>query len=185
MALAKGSTVRATLDFVEREAGADAMQRVLSRLPAAQRDAMRMAEPTAELPFARLLELWHAVDAELGADDPGWVERAGAHSIRSQGVQLYAGIVRKPTPLEFLLQPVKLFRLYYHSGDMEVVAQEPGRAVLRLTGFDEPDRLFCRRQTGGLRTALELAGGQDAEARHVRCALDGDAFCEWELVWHD
>jgi predicted hydrocarbon binding protein len=30
---------------------------------------------------------------------------------------------------------------------------------------------------------VELAGGVDASVRHVRCAGEGDAFCEWELRW--
>jgi hypothetical protein len=66
---------------------------------------------------------------------------------------------------------------------MEVVFAEPGAAVLRLVGFDAGTRLFCQRQTGGLRLALALAGGTAATARHVRCVTEGDAFCEWELAW--
>jgi hypothetical protein len=31
--------------------------------------------------------------------------------------------------------------------------------------------------------ALALAGGEQPQVRHVRCAVDGDAFCEWELRW--
>ena len=53
-----------------------------------------------------------------------------------------------------------------------------------LVDFDEPDVLFCRRQTGGLRCAITLAGGAEPSTRHVRCVLEGDAFCEWELRWN-
>ncbi|MGQ0562904.1 MAG: hypothetical protein ACT443_13645, partial [Gemmatimonadota bacterium] len=138
---------------------------------------------TDEIPFRLLLELWHAADAVLRPLDPAWMEKAGAHSIRSLGSQLYGGIIRKGTPAEFLNQPIKLFRLYYHPGDMHIVEQESGRAVLRMVDFDEPDPLFCERQTGGLRVTIELAGGRDARVRHVRCANQGDAFCEWEVTW--
>ena len=109
------------------------------------------------------------------------MERAGASSIESLGVQMYGGILRKPSPLEFLTQRISLFRLYYQPGDMAVVEQQPGRAVLRLVDWEDPDPLFCRRQTGGLQRAVELAGGSHPAAHHVRCAAEGDAFCEWEL----
>jgi hypothetical protein len=66
---------------------------------------------------------------------------------------------------------------------MEVVEAEQGRAVLRLVGFDPGERTFCRRQTGGLLRSVEFAGGTSGTVRHVRCSLDGDAFCEWELRW--
>lgn len=194
MAEAKGSVILATLSYLEVEGGAELRDRVLERLAPEVRRAVAGAEPTASVPFDRVLELWLAVDAVLaeggereaggtGKGAEGWAERAGAFSIASFGQELYGGILRKSSPREFLTQPVSLYRLYYHSGDMEVVREEPGRAVLRLAGFDQPHSLFCRRQTGGLREALELAGGRDARVRHVRCVVEGDAFCEWELRW--
>ena len=183
MAVAKGSALRATLDYIQAKGGTDALEKVLDALTKEQRDRVMNVAPTSEIPFALLVALWRAADPIMSAHESDWMERAGAHSIESMGAQLYGGIIRKGSPLEFLTQPIKLFRLYYHSGDMQVVEQESGRAILRMVDFDEPDALFCRRQTGGLRRALQLAGGTGAHARHVRCVSEGDAFCEWELTW--
>ena len=182
-ATAKGSTLRATLAYVEHALGAERARAVLARLEPAQRALVTQAQPTEEVPIGELLALWHAVDAEIGAEAPQWPEESGALSIEAYGVQLYGGILRKASPLEFLTQSVSLFRLYYAPGDMQVVEAEPGRAVLRLVGFEVFDPLFCRRQTGGLVRAVALAGGQSPSVRHVRCAGEGDAFCEWELKW--
>ena len=185
MMRAKGSTLLATLDFVEQEAGADVRQRVLARLDAPARARLAECAPTDEFPLGVAVELWRAVDAELGPSDPTWIERSGAHSIEHMGVQLYGGILRKSSPQEFLTQGISLYQLYYHPGNMEVVEQGAGRVILRLVGVGNEDRdpLFCRRQTGGLQRALMLASAQQAQARHVRCAHEGDAFCEWELKW--
>ena len=180
---ARGSTLLATLDFVSRESGPAVAQRALQRLTDHSRGQLEAARATDELPLTLAVELWRAVDAELRDTDPDWIERAGAHSIASAGQRLYGGILRKATPAEFLTQGISLFQLFYHPGNMTVVEQGPGRVVLRLVGFDPVDPLFCRRQTGGLSQALLLAGGEGAAARHVRCALQGDAFCEWELGW--
>jgi hypothetical protein len=180
---AKGSTLRATLAFVESAAGRARMESVLASLEPALRDRVTTAQATDEVPIDTLLALWHAVDAELGAESPRWIEESGALSIEAFGVQLYGGILRKASPMEFLTQSVSLFRLYYSPGDMQVVEADTGRAVLRLVGFDVADPLFCRRQTGGLGRALVLAGGASPSVRHVRCTGEGDAFCEWELKW--
>jgi hypothetical protein len=180
---AKGTTLRSTLAFVREAAGATAADAVLARLPAEVRTEVQAAEPTTEVPLPLLGELWRAVDAEIGGEMPDWAERSGAFAIESLGVQLYRGILLKASPEEFLNQRISLFRLYYHPGDMEVVEQEPGRAVLRLVGFDPGGTHFCRRQTGGLLRSVELAGGGAPAVRHVRCAAEGDAFCEWELRW--
>lgn len=179
----KGAAVRGTLRFVEQLVGADALQRVLARLPEARSTSLGLVQPTDDVPYEHLVLLWTAVDAELSGDFPEWADAAGAFSIESLGLQLYGGILRKPTPSDFLTQSVSLFRLFYAPGDMTVVQEEPTRAVLRLVGFDPLHAAFCQRQVGGLRRALELAGGLSPVVRHVRCALQGDAFCEWETRW--
>lgn len=187
-ASAKGSTLQATLAYVRDVAGAPAVDRVLARLAPRDCATVRDAPATREVPFALADRLAHAVEAELGAQYPDWPEESGAHAIESLGVQLYGGILRKGSPLTFLTQDVSLFRLYYHPGDIqpveqEVLAEGGGRVVLRLDGFGHQNAWFCRRQTGGLARAVALAGGTRVRARHVRCALAGDAFCEWELRW--
>ena len=183
MAHAKGSTLIATMDFVRAEKGVDVLAAIMARLTPEDRAAIEGCSPTVEVPLDLLLSLWHAADAELKDSDPEWVERAGGHSIEFTGIRLYSGILRKGSPLEFLTQRVSLFRLYYHPGNMEVVEEDDEYAVLRLVGFDQPDPLFCRRQTGGLRRALRESGGQEPETSHVRCVNEGDAFCEWECRW--
>jgi len=180
---AKGSTVRSTIEYLETRFGAETVKRILDTLPAGVRRALHDVGPTEEVAYPRLVALWTASDAAIAATVPGWAYESGAYSIDSVGVQLYGGILRKATPQAFLTQSVSLFRLYYHPGDMEVVEDEQQRAVLRLVGFEPVTSLFCARQTGGLRRAIEIAGGGAARTRHVRCSIEGDAFCEWELHW--
>ena len=184
---AKGSTFRTTIDFIRAEYGAALMACVMTDLSPEARSCVENATATDELDYELLQELWVVTDALVGATDPGWMERAGAFSIGLRGAQMYGGILRKKDPTEFLTQSISLFKLYYHPGDMEVVEHSAGRAVLRLVGFESRTPLFCRRQTGGLTKAIELAGGEHAAAHHVRCELEGDAYCEWELTWgsHD
>lgn len=183
--VARGSTVMATLEFLSAEIGTAAAQRVLAVLSSDDRTQIAAVVATDEVPLALPSRLWRAVQAEIGERDPGWVERAGAFSIELRGVQSYGGILRKTTPAEFLTQQVSLFRLYYRGGDMVVVEQHNNRATLRLIGLEsgERDQLFCRRQTGGLERALTISGGKGARVRHVRCAVEGDAFCEWDVRW--
>lgn len=180
---AKGSTLRSTLAYVRSLVGDEGVERVLARVPANDRARITAAAQTEEVPLELLLSLWHGVQAEIGAEHADWPERSGAFSISNAGVEHYRGILLKKSPAEFLLQRVSLFRLFYQPGNMEVVEEEPGRAVLRLVGFDPVQRTFCRRQTGGLLRSIELAGGTEPAVRHVRCSLEGDAFCEWELRW--
>jgi hypothetical protein len=183
LALARGSTAVTTLDFVRRTYGAERLESILATLEPRQRTQLVSAMTTDELPYEVLLAFWRAADAALGREHPRWMEEAGAYAIDSLGQQLYSGLLHKASPAEFLTQSVSLFRLYYRPGDIVPVEVEPGRAVLRLIGFDAIGPLFCRRQTGGLIRASELAGGRDVRVKHVRCVHEGDLYCEWELRW--
>ena len=183
VAVARGSTARGTFEFIRRTQGEAVLERVLATLDAGDRERLTHATMTDELPYELLVRLWQAADAELAATHPRWMEEAGAFAIDSLGQQLYWGLLRKSSPLEFVTQSVSLFRLYYSPGDIVPVEVEPGRVVARLIGFDALGPLFCRRQTGGLRRAVELAGGNAVRVTHVRCVHEGDAYCEWELRW--
>lgn len=181
---AKGSTVRGTYAFVRDRLGEARLAAIRLSLDPDLRAELDAVSATDEISYSSLIALWDAVDREMRAESPLWAEEAGAYSIDSVGVQLYGGILRKATPRAFLTQSISLFRLYYHPGDITVVEDGPGRAILRLVDFDPVTRHFCRRQTGGLRRAVELAGGDSARVRHVRCSIEGDAYCEWQLEWH-
>ena len=182
-ATARGSTVHATLAFIRDTYGAETLAKIMEKLEFDTRMRVERAAMHDELPYELLLSIWRAADDELGARDPSWMEQAGAFAIDSLGQQLYGGLLRKTSPSEFVTQSVSLFRLYYAPGDMVPVEVEPLRAVLRLVDFPAIGPLFCRRQTGGLRRATELAGGKEVRVTHVRCAHEGDAYCEWELRW--
>lgn len=180
---AKGMAVLSTVEFLRLEHGDVELVRVLGTLEPEVRRRIGAAQATEELDYGDIVALWESIEHEFGAIEPRWIERSGAYSIESRGAQMYGGILRKSSPTEFLTQSISLFRLFYHPGDMQVVEEGPGRAVLRLVGFDARTSLFCRRQTGGLTKALEIAGGERPVTRHVRCGCEGDAFCEWEMTW--
>ena len=183
MATARGSTALATLEFIRQRSGEPTLDAILGRLSEEERARILAATTTDELPYELLLSLWRVADAELAPNHPAWAEEAGAFAIGSLGQQLYGGLLRKASPAEFVTQSVSLFRLYYAPGDIVPVEAEPGRAVVRLIGFDALGTLFCRRQSGGLVRAAELAGGRQVRVRHVRCVHEEDAFCEWEIRW--
>ena len=181
--LARGSTAQTTLDFIRSAYGQETADAILGKLGPAERKQLQTAGTTDYLSYDRLLALWKAADQHLAPGHPDWMEQAGAYAIESLGQKLYGGLLHKASPVEFVTQSVSLFNLYYPQGTMEAVEVDDGRAVLRLVGFDALGKLFCRRQTGGLRIATELAGGKEVRVQHVRCALEGDAFCEWETRW--
>jgi hypothetical protein len=179
----RGSTLRSTMEFLGHVLPERERQEILARLAPEERALIERVGLTDDVPFTIALHLWRSADRALAARDPEWAERAGAEAIRVRGMQLYSGLIQKPTPMEFLAQHISLFQRYYRPGDMKITERTTGRATARLVGFEPGDTLFCRRLTGGWHAVIEIAGGRDTEATHPRCVLEGDPFCEWEIRW--
>lgn len=183
MFYARGSTLRSTMDYLAHSLSAAAFEGVLSRLPTDDRALLEAAAVTDDVPYRVALSLWRSADLALAKVDPHWAERAGAEAIRVRGMQLYAGLIQKPTPDDFLDQHISLFQRYYRPGDIKVTARMAGRATVRLIGFEAGDQLFCRRLTGGWLAGIEIAGAREPMVTHARCVLEGDLFCEWDVRW--
>lgn len=183
MLYTRGSTLRSTMEFLGRALGADRIEAVLARLAPVERATVETTTVTADVPYETALKLWRSADLEMRELDPQWAEHAGAEAIRVLGMQLYSGLLQKPGPIEFLTQHISLFQRYYRPGDMKVTSYGPGRATARLIGFEPGDTLFCRRQSGGWKSVIEIAGGRETTVDHARCSLEGDMFCEWVIRW--
>jgi hypothetical protein len=179
----RGSTLRSTMEYLARVLDAAECENVLARLGADSRAVVEHAGVTDDVPYQVALDLWRSADIALSPSNPAWAEEAGAEAIRVRGMQLYSGLLQKPTPLEFVTQHISLFQRYYRPGDMKMTECARNRARARLVGFEPGDRLFCRRLTGGWVAAIALAGGHEAVVEHARCTLEGDLFCEWEIRW--
>lgn len=180
---ARGSTARGTIEYLRERVDGEVVDRVLDQLTPSEQKQLTSAQATTELPYSMLVHLWRIVDAHIGETHPQWIEGSGAWAIEQTGMRLYSGLIKKPSPIEFLTQQTSLFHLYYRPGDMVLVEQSSGRAVVRLVGFEPGDPLFCRRLSGGWPAALKIAGGRSVQCVHSRCSLEGDLFCEWELRW--
>jgi hypothetical protein len=181
--IAKASVLHGTLAYLQQAGGEALVTAVLGDLEPQLAGRLAGLGAQGEVALPDLFALWEAADGRLRGDHPDWMERAGEFAIDRAGRHDYSGIVGKPSPEEFLNQRISLFQLFYRAGRMEIVRNEEGRAVLRLVDFGPSTPLFCARQTGGLRRTLELAQGGAPGVRHVRCEHEGDAFCEWELIW--
>ena len=183
MFYARGSTLHSTMEYLAHALSPEAREAVLARLSAEERALVETAAVTDDVPYRVALNLWRSADKELADIDPRWAELAGAEAIRVRGMQLYAGLIQKPTPDDFLTQHISLFQRYYRPGDIKVTERTTGRATVRMLGFEAGDPLFCRRLTGGWLAGIEIAGAREAQVTHARCVLDGDLFCEWEVRW--
>jgi hypothetical protein len=181
--MTRASTLRSTMEYVDRVLDASGRDAILASLSDAERRIVEHAPEQEDVPYEVALHLWRAIDAALAPRDALWMEHMGAYAIQRAADHIGDVFLHRPSPLAFITQQVPLFRLYYRPGDMVVLGHGADHAMVRLVGFEPTDPLFCRRFTGGWTSALEITGGRDVVIRHLRCACEGDLFCEWTLRW--
>ena len=130
MLFTRGSTLRSTLEYLEHALPPAERAAVLARLSPADQALIASAAVTDDVPYRVALDLWRSADLALAPVDPQWAEHAGAEAIRLRGMQLYSGLLLKPTPEEFLAQHISLFQRYYRPGDGAIDRIRAGRPVV-------------------------------------------------------
>ena len=76
--MTRASTLRSTMEYVEREVDSRARAAILARLPAAELAIVEGAPEQEEVPYEIALHLWRAINATLAPRDAQWMEHMGA-----------------------------------------------------------------------------------------------------------
>jgi hypothetical protein len=172
--------------WVRETHGPEAFDRVLASCSPAVRERCAAATTANQwMPMAELVELFAAIDRQLGAGDGKLVEAIGATSarvnLRHLGLRL-AFFVARP---EFLMRRVAgVWRQYNDEGEMRVLSFNDGEMHSELRGLLAPDWFFCCSITGWLHEAGVATGMKELVARHAYCRAKGEPRCLWELHWN-
>lgn len=185
MVKVKGSAIKATLAFLEKHAGEAKTAEILARLDPGDR---QMLEETMLVGnWYDLKPLLHLMAASEGAVEVpqgrtvAW--EIGRFSADFGLKTIYRLFIKLADPGFVVRKATQLFSTNYDSGSMDLVKAEPHEAVMRLTGFEEPDARFCQRLLGFMQRSLELSGAKNVRMDHPKCEARGDGHCEFMAKW--
>jgi len=179
----KGTVISARLSFIQSELGAAALERILGRLPPADRDTLRgIIVPMAWMPFALCERLNAAISFEC-PDDVGLFRRLGERSARDNLASFHRVYLRDGDPHAMLMDAPTIYRLYYDTGRREYERVSDCEAVLRTIDSLTFSINDCETVVGWYQTAIGLCGGRDARVEEIRCRARDDAVCEYRCTW--
>jgi hypothetical protein len=117
------------------------------------------------------------------APDPWIVLGRGNAQMDLSG--LYRNHLRKGEPELTLRAMGAIWSSAHDSGEVGVVFEKPGHAILTLAKFDLPATEMCRIVTGYLIEVLNLTGVRDGQVTHDWCRSKSAAMpdCQWRLTW--
>ena len=182
---ARGASFNGRIQFVKKQYGEDAYQRVLRHLPFEVRDILnKPLNANGEYPRDHLEALTDAIRKELsnGSDD---ILREMA-AFRAQ-VDLTANMSQyfKAGDPSFVMHRVDLILRHNWGGDVPVHIKDlgPAHMSIQVEKVGKIPREACTyNNPGWFEGAIRLAGGIPT-VKKTRCVYDGDPYCEYDVKW--
>jgi len=179
----KGTVFESTRMYALQTFGPEAVERVLSELPADEAALLRDVQAIGWYPVEPVLHFHHALDRIFGRGDLAQCERAGRFSAGWSMNTVLKVFLRFRSPVWLIDKGTSVWNRYHDTGRWTVRQVSPGRMLGELHEFEVRDRAFCARLRGWLQGAIELTGGEKANVVETHCACHGEARCAFTLEW--
>jgi hypothetical protein len=182
----RGTALLANRQFLVKEFGPDAFDRVLASIEKTHADALRVI-PLAQdwFPAASMVASLVASARLFAPDDPDrFYEAVGAHGAEYDLNFIHRFLLRFTNPLWMMERGAKLWREYHNSGEWDIQqGATPHSIVGTLREFAVVSAPMCRTVVGFVRRAGQLTGAKQMQVTHPRCRAAGAQVCVFEGVW--
>ncbi len=181
----KGTAVTTIPLFVKQKHGDQAYQRWLDTLAPKTRDTFNGSLlPSVWYPMREtLVEPTRAIcDLFYGGDNRGAAEQ-GRFSAKLGLSGVYRLFVRISSPEFIIAKASQILPTYYRPSSMIIAEKGPGRAVIRVTEFPDPDTIVEQRILGWMEQALLICGVKTAQGSVEDSITAGAPHTEFHMTW--
>lgn len=179
----KGSVIKSRLAFVEEQAGAEGLQRIKSRLNAADQEALARLLPTGWCAFELASRLDEAIVQELGGGRPDYFLRLGEASAERNLTGVHRAFLRPGDPHGFLSQAPEIYAFYYDRGRRTYEAAGEREGVLTTYDAEAFSTSDCLTVVGWHLKALQMCGAREVSVMEEECRARGGTVCRYRARW--
>jgi hypothetical protein len=180
----KGSILQSRMAFVRERIGADAIDRVLARLDAADRLTLQRAlMPFAWYEFDLNERLDRAIAAEAGHGNDIFLQlgaKSADDNLTSASQQHY---IHDRNTQALLKNTSAIYGVYYDTGRRDYERVSDNVAVLRTFDSESFSAADCLTVVGWYERAIAMCGGRNVRVTQSACRANGDAICEYRCEW--
>lgn len=178
----KGGALASRLAFVRAERGEEGVQRVLARLPEADRKACSPILAGGWYPFELNQRLDEAIAGEMGIGENIFLvigEKSAEHNLNGP----HRALLSPGDPHGLLRRTPQIYQMYYDAGRRTYEQAGERKAILRT--YDAPvfSRHDCLTVVGWHRKAIEMCGAKGARVTETKCRAKGAEYCEYVCQW--
>jgi uncharacterized protein (TIGR02265 family) len=178
----KGVVLRSRLAYVRDNMGDAAVQSVLGRLPADERQALGRVLPASWYPFEIQERLDDAIAAQMAIGERIF-RLLGEQSARDNLATSHRAFVDAHDPHGLLQHAASIHEAYYDTGHREYERLGEKSAVLRTFDCLSTSRAECLSNMGWHQAAIEICGGLRPRVTDPLCRARGDLLCEYLCEW--
>jgi hypothetical protein len=180
VACVRGRDLLDAIGFIRESYGPEAVERVLGRLVGPDFACFHGSVREVDwYPLDVLVALLKTAKATLADHDPAFYRRQGRYTARRQR-EAFLGVMVATPESRALTAPV-IWRMFYDTGRLVVVGEEPANARGQIHDFPTTPEL-CERFRG-IWEGIASTPDRPASATETRCVLRGDPFCEFGVAY--
>lgn len=178
----KGGALLSRLAFVREHRGEDGVQKVLARLPEADRGLCAQVLTGGWYPFELNEKIDQAVAAEMGMGDNVFLLMGEKSALQNLGGP-HKAMLSIGDPHGLLRRTPQIYQMYYDVGRRSYDHSGEKKAILRT--YDAPtfSRPDCLTVVGWHRKAIEMCGGTKVRVTETQCRAKGAEHCEYVCEW--
>lgn len=178
----KGGPLQSRLEFVRDHRGQDGVERVLGRLPDADRNVCRQILTGGWYPFDLSERVDRAVADEMGMGEKVFLlmgEKSAEHNLN----KAHKAFVTDRDPHGLLKRAAQIYQAYYDTGRRTYEHVSDTKAILRTYESETFSIADCLTVVGWHRKAIEMCGGKDVKVVETKCRARGADVCEYVCEW--
>ncbi len=180
----KGSALASRLLWVRLGHGEAGLERLEAAASPALRPVLVNGVAMARwYPFEVFIELIELVDRLFGKGDLGLVRELARFGADANLKTVYRLFYKVGTVRWILGRAARLWGAHYDSGELVVVDDRPGRAVLEIVAFATPHRIHCMSVACWCERSIEISGGKDVGIEETECRAKGGERCLFSATW--
>jgi len=180
----KGSAFIPGFKFIIKHYEQKGMDKILAHMKQKYAEALR-GKPLAGkwYPYKMFIDLLRASDDVLGKGDNTFIFAMASIGAKEGLSTFYKFVIKIGNPNHTISKTKKIWNAYFDFGKYEILKNEKGHAILRLTDWTDPRKELCVAISGWTQGALELAGATKVVIKETHCVCQLDEYCEWDVKW--
>ncbi len=179
----KGIFLAHVHDYVVREHGQAALDRVIAALPPAPAKLLSAPAGFEWYPLSACVEVERKLVELLYGGDLEQAQRLGEYDITESVNKVYRFLFRILDTTTILSRSGKLWNSFYDGGRVVVAQPRATEVVLTLEDFDSLHPVHCHEIQGAFRGLLKLCRLERFRVEHPECRHRGARACVYRLEW--